>query len=157
MKLEIEIPYHVSFDTVYEMIEVLNSVRKPSEPHAQTVIKLQNHDGLTWGRLPPYSTVTPDIEPYYEITIPKAVPLVTPENCEYISHILLSSRSDGRKMSWCGKEINSQAHFISIDHAACSGGSKSRLMSCLDCNNVILKCLDNGWDEDHKPDEEDEE
>lgn len=67
MRLEIEIPYHISFDTVYEMIEVLNSVRKPSEPHAQTVIKLQNHDNLTCGKLPPYSKVMPDPKQTYEL------------------------------------------------------------------------------------------
>lgn len=155
MKLEIQIPYHVSLDVVYKMVELLDSVRKPSEDHAYTVIKLQPHDDGVCGTLPPYSTLTKDKQPNLELTIHKAIALVTPENCEYVFHIRKTGNGNTKK-AWCGAEIHG-FHFVDSEHAASNGANRGRLMSCLDCNQAIIGGLDNGWDEDHQPDKEEVE
>src|SRR5690606_17672616 len=113
----------------------LDSVRKPEEGKASAIIRCDNE------------------QPSEGIPLSRVVPLVTPENCEYVCHVRRTAPKGKPKTAWCGAEIHG-FHFVDAEHAASNGG---RLMSCLNCNNALVKALDNGWGEDHEPDTEDEE
>lgn len=56
---------------------------------------------------------------------------------EYVKCVRLN-----KDKSWCGRYINSEVIFLSIDHAVLNGFNLGRLVACPACRLKIKLCLD---------------
>lgn len=48
------------------------------------------------------------------------------------------------KVSWCGRKLYSEWHFVDPTHAALNGRQKGYLVACKNCVEEIVKALRNG-------------
>ena len=60
---------------------------------------------------------------------------------EYVKCILVDTVDNHDKLSWCGRRIAGEFHFVSIDHAAINARKHSRLVACPDCVDAIVNVL----------------
>lgn len=56
------------------------------------------------------------------------------------------NHKDNIGMSWCGRSIAYETHFMDIDHAAMNGRNQGRLVACSECTKAIIKALTHGQD-----------
>jgi hypothetical protein len=60
---------------------------------------------------------------------------------EWVKCVLVNVADNVDKLSWCGRRVSMEFHFVSIDHAAINAKKHGRLVACPDCVNVIVDVL----------------
>ena len=55
-------------------------------------------------------------------------------------------KTDTNNLSWCGRDITREWHFVDVDHAALNGNHKGRLVACIECAGYAMAGLTNGHD-----------
>jgi hypothetical protein len=60
---------------------------------------------------------------------------------EWVVCVFVDVADNVDKLSWCGRPVGQEFHFVSIDHAAVNAKKHGRLVACPDCVDAIVNVL----------------
>ena len=67
-------------------------------------------------------------------------------------HCILREYGEHPVMSWCGRNVSAEFHFMDIDHAVFNAEQEGRLLICPECAEIVKEFLCSGaWEEEWEP------
>ena len=75
------------------------------------------------------------------------------ERPEYV-RCVADTHAERQGLSWCGRRVEGEWHFVDVDHAALNGRNEGRLIVCPECLSVLITALAHGqiWSAEYSGD-----